>query len=192
MALIMLAMFIAIPIIEIALLIQLGGWIGFWPTLGVVIATAIAGTALIRAQGRTVLQSAISASERGEMPVDPAIDAVSLLLSGALLLTPGLVTDALGFLLLVPPLRRSVARKLFRAAVARGNVNVSMGGATFSSGPSPRGPDPRGTPHPNRRPPTGNGPVIDGDFERMSPDDNAPDETKGSSGSGNPWSGRKR
>jgi len=184
MAIVMLALFIAVPIIEIALLIQLGGWIGFWPTLGLVIATAIAGTVLIRAQGQAALRNAIAASEKGEMPVDPAIDAVALLLAGALLLTPGLVTDGLGFLLLVPPLRRRAAKSMFRAAVRRGNVHVNMGGMhRRPAGGQGAGAPPR---QPNRAP-QGAGPVIDGEFERVSPREPSANETDGD----NPWAGRK-
>jgi UPF0716 protein FxsA len=111
--------FIGVPLIEIALFIQVGGWLGLAATLLVVIATAVIGAALLRRQGLATLARARRNMARGVAPVAELFDGVFLLLAGALLLTPGFFTDALGAALLVPPLRHllwlSLARRLFAA-----------------------------------------------------------------------------
>ncbi len=108
MGLIVLAAFIAVPLIEIGLFIQVGGAIGLWPTLFVVVATAVAGTALLRHQGLDALARLQSSMEKGEAPLEPVFDGFCLLAAGALLLTPGFFTDAVGFALFVPALRRAL------------------------------------------------------------------------------------
>ena len=105
MAILLLAMFIAIPIIEIGLFIEIGGWIGLWPTLAIVIVTAFAGTTLLRLQGLAVLKRAQASTARNELPVQEVFDSLCLLIAGILLLTPGFFTDGFGFLLLVPRFR---------------------------------------------------------------------------------------
>lgn len=101
-----LALFIAVPIIEIALFIQVGGLIGIWPTLGIVVITAILGTWLVRSQGLRVLGELQNRFNQLEDPTEPLAHGAMILFSGALLLTPGFFTDAIGFLLLVPGFRR--------------------------------------------------------------------------------------
>ena len=80
MAILLLAMFIAIPIIEIGLFIEIGGWIGLWPTLAIVIVTAFAGTTLLRLQGLAVLQRAQASTARNELPVQEVFDGLCLLM----------------------------------------------------------------------------------------------------------------
>ena len=94
MALVLLAAFIAVPVIEIALFIEIGGWIGLWSTIGVVILTAFAGTTLLRLQGLTVLQRVQESAARNEIPVEEVFTGLCLLVAGVLLLTPGFFTDA--------------------------------------------------------------------------------------------------
>jgi len=106
------AAFIAIPLIEIGLFIEVGGAIGVWPTIAVVVLTAIAGTGLLRHQGLGALSRMQAGVEHGEVPLGPVFDGFCLLAAGALLLTPGFFTDAVGFLLFVPPLRRALGRFL--------------------------------------------------------------------------------
>ena len=98
MAILLLAMFIAVPIVEIGLFIEIGGWIGLWPTIGVVIVTAFAGTTLLRLQGLSVLQRVQESANRNELPVQEVFDGLCLLVAGVLLLTPGFFTDLIGFL----------------------------------------------------------------------------------------------
>lgn len=101
-------LFLAVPLIEIALFIQVGGLIGLWPTLGIVIATAIAGTYLVRSQGLMAMSEIRGSMERLDNPAEPLAHGAMILFSGALLLTPGFFTDAVGFSLLFPPVRRAV------------------------------------------------------------------------------------
>ena len=106
--------FLLVPLIEIALFIQVGGWIGLWPTLAIVIVTAAAGTWLVRSQGRMELER-LRGSMRGlRDPSEPLAHGAMILFSGALLLTPGFFTDAVGFALLVPAVRRAVLRQVAR------------------------------------------------------------------------------
>lgn len=102
------ALFLIVPLIEIALFITVGGWLTLWPTLGLVLLTGIVGTALMRWQGLKVL-----AELRGDMgqlknPLSPLAHGALIVLAGLLLLTPGFFTDTIGFLLMVPRLREAV------------------------------------------------------------------------------------
>jgi len=96
---------IAVPIIEIGLFIQVGGWLGLWPTLGIVILTAFIGSYLLRRQGLAELAKLQGTMQTGQNPVDPIANGALILVAGILLLTPGFFTDAIGFLLLTPPVR---------------------------------------------------------------------------------------
>lgn len=141
---------IVIPIVEIAVFIQVGGVIGLWPTLITVVLTAMAGTALLRHQGLATLWRAQQSLEAGRFPVAEVFDGLCLLVAGALLLTPGFVTDAAGLLLFVPALRRALRQAVGRYLVASGRVRMAGGG------PAPPGGGPGGT-------------VIDGTFEEVPP-----------------------
>ena len=92
MGFVLLAAFIGVPLIEIALFIQVGGIIGLWPTIAVVILTAVAGAALLRHQGLGALSRLQETLDRGETPLDPVFDGFCLLAAGMLLLTPGFFT----------------------------------------------------------------------------------------------------
>lgn len=168
MPLILLVLFIAVPVIEIGVFIQVGGLIGLWPTLAIVILTAVAGTALLRQQGLSVMGRAQESLNRGEMPLREVFDGACLLLAGALLLTPGFVTDATGLMLFLPPVRDALRRTIVPALVKRGTIQYS---ATYSrethtyrnteAGPFDRsGVSPRG-----------DGPEIEGDYREINPDE---------------------
>ena len=130
------AAFVAIPIIEIALFIQVGGWIGLWPTLGIVILTAILGTVLVRAQGRLALMQLQNAFSRLDDPTVPLAHGAMVLVAGVLLLTPGFFTDALGFALLVPAVRVSIFRYLrARISVTRLQMGQQTGFADETNDP---------------------------------------------------------
>jgi Protein affecting phage T7 exclusion by the F plasmid len=149
-------LFIAVPLIEIALFIQIGGLIGLWPTLLVVIVTAIAGTWLVRTQGLQTLARLQRSFEDLRDPTEPLAHGAMILFSGALLLTPGFFTDAVGFLLLVPAFRQAAFLYL------RKRVRVQSFRMGQQPGPRPGpGPDPRG--------PAPGGPVIDGEYEEVDP-----------------------
>ena len=104
--------FVLVPLVEIALFIQVGGWIGLWPTLAIVVLTAIAGTLLVRQQGVRAIRELRGALNSLRDPTEPLAHGAMILLAGALLLTPGFFTDSVGFALLLPPVRRAAYRWL--------------------------------------------------------------------------------
>lgn len=152
MALILLACFIAVPILEIAILIEVGSEIGVWQTIGLVILTAIVGTALLRQQGIATLRRAQQSLDRNQFPVAEAADGLCLFLAGAFLLTPGFFTDTIGFMLLIPPLRRLMMMGAIRFLQARGTIDIRTGGPGGRHGGGRQG---------------GAGPTIDGDWHEV-------------------------
>ena len=117
---------IGVPLIEIAVFIEVGGRIGLWSTLAMIFATAAVGTALLRYQGLSVLADARGAMERGELPVRALLDGVCLVIAGALLLTPGFVTDLAGALLLITPIRRLLQAGALRWIAANTQLSATM------------------------------------------------------------------
>ena len=105
MPLVLLSLFILVPLIEIGVFIEVGGIIGLWPTLAVIVLSAIMGSALIRHQGLAILGQAQHSFAAGRLPISEIFDGICLLLAGAFLLTPGFVTDTFGALLLIPHFR---------------------------------------------------------------------------------------
>ncbi|WP_425092361.1 FxsA family protein [Tropicimonas sp. S265A] len=121
------ALFLAVPLIEIALFIQIGGLIGLWPTLLIVVLTALLGTTLVRSQGREAINGLRQTfSDLGD-PTEPLAHGAMILFSGALLLTPGFFTDAVGFALLIPGVRSAVYRHV-RARVTVQQFSYGPGG----------------------------------------------------------------
>ena len=110
-ALIFLA-FIIVPIAEIAIFIGVGGAIGLWNTIALIVLTAIAGTALLRAQGLSTLRRAQESFARHVFPINELFDGLCLLIAGAMLLTPGFATDTAGLALFVPWIRAALRRAL--------------------------------------------------------------------------------
>lgn len=102
--------FIAVPIIEIALFLEVGGLIGTWPTIGIVILTAVVGSYLMRIQGAIAISSLQSSFQEMRDPTVPIANGAMILLAGALLVTPGFFTDAFGLSLLVPPVRNLIIK----------------------------------------------------------------------------------
>jgi len=150
---ILLAAFIGIPIAEIAVFIYVGEEIGLWPTLGIVVVTAIAGTGLLRRQGLATLFKVQEEMEAGRVRLREMFDGACLLFAGALLLTPGFITDAMGFLLFLPPVRSMVMAVLAAVFANRSTIHVhTTGGYDGESNPDGTGWDRQG----------GDGPVIDG------------------------------
>ncbi len=101
---------VAVPIIEIGLFIEIGGAIGTWPTLAIVVITAFIGASLIRVQGRSTLTALQNSVNRGGNPVFFMAHGALILVAGVLLLTPGFFTDATGLLLMVPPIRDTIIK----------------------------------------------------------------------------------
>lgn len=104
-----LALFISIPIIEIYLIIKVGSQIGAFNTILLIFATAAIGVALLRKQGLSTIQKVQAQMRQGELPASSMLEGMLLFFAGALLLTPGFFTDCIGFLLMIPPLRRTIA-----------------------------------------------------------------------------------
>jgi UPF0716 protein FxsA len=142
--------FLLVPIIEIALFIQVGGLIGLWPTLAIVVLTAVLGTALVRTQGRMAIANLQRSFDQLDDPTEPLAHGAMILLSGVLLLTPGFFTDAVGFALLIPGIRVAVFRYLKSKATI---TQFKMGGAQFRQGDGP----------------FDQGDTIDGEFSEVRP-----------------------
>ena len=120
--------FIAVPLIEIGLFIQVGDAIGLWPTLLIVLLTAIAGTALVRSQGAQVITALQGSLQAMKDPTEPLAHGAMILFAGALLLTPGFFTDAFGFLLLFPPFRHMITN-MIRSRLKMANVTFTSDAA---------------------------------------------------------------
>lgn len=149
--------FLMVPLIEIGLFIQIGGAIGLWPTLAIVVLTAIIGTSLVKSQGRLALGQMRQSFETLSNPAEPLAHGAMILVAGALLLTPGFFTDAVGFALLVPPVRIAVYRYLSkRVTVARFQMGPGSMHNRDYPGAQPARPDP-------------NEDVVDVDFEEIRP-----------------------
>ena len=169
--------FIVVPIVEIAILIQVGGAIGAWRTVALIVITALIGTALLRAQGLRTLQAAQQSLQRNEMPVRELFDGACLLVAGVLLLTPGFVTDTFGLLLFVPPVRALLRSGLWRWLSTRPGTTIWVDGEVVREG----------RPEPPRR----DGRTIEGDWRRLEGGDGDEDDGKGGgTGGGSRWGRR--
>jgi len=107
-----LLVFFLTPIIEMYLLIEVGGYIGALPTIALVMITAVIGVTLLRIQGLATLTRGLGRLDRGELPAREMVEGLLLAVAGALLLTPGFVTDLVGFLLLLPAARSLIAERV--------------------------------------------------------------------------------
>ena len=114
------ALFLSIPLIEIALFILVGGWLTLWPTLALVVVTAVVGSALVRRQGLATLGRVQRSLHEMTDPATPLAHGAMILLAGVLLITPGFFTDTLGFLLLVPAVRGWLLRRIAARVVVMG------------------------------------------------------------------------
>ncbi|MBL4615350.1 MAG: FxsA family protein [Magnetovibrio sp.] len=152
MGLVLLVAFIGVPLIEIALFIQVGDTIGLWPTIAVVVLTAVAGTSLLRHQGLGALAKLQDSLNRGELPLDTVFDGFCLLAAGMLLLTPGFFTDGIGFLLFIPPFR-TVLKRLVTDRV-KVQAHHQAGSSQFHGQ--------NGGPAPSQ---SNNADIIDGDYQ---------------------------
>jgi UPF0716 protein FxsA len=135
--LLLVALFIAVPIAELALIIQVGGLLGFWWTLALLIADSVLGSLLMRSQGRAAWRRFTEAMQARRPPAREVADGVLIIFGGALLLTPGFLSDFAGLLFLLPPTRAVIRRVFLRQAMAR--ITVSLAGAPMA--PGRRAPD---------------------------------------------------
>ena len=115
----LLLLLIIVPIAEIALIIQVGEWIGVWWTIALLLADAVLGSLLLRSQGRAVWRHFSEAVSEGRMPHREVVDGVLVIFGGALMLAPGFITDVIAALFLAPPTRAVMRRLLVRRATLR-------------------------------------------------------------------------
>ncbi len=139
-----------IPIVEIGVFIAIGGQIGTFYTLLMILVTAVLGTILLRIEGFRVLDHIRREMSAGRMPTRQLTSGVMIMIAGVLLLTPGFVTDAIGFLLFLPPVQAAIRAFL----ASRINLQTFGTGSTGGFDQHPARPD-------NGRPPSRKGPVID-------------------------------
>lgn len=165
----LLAVLIGVPILEITLFIQVGGAIGLWPTIAIVILTAVLGTFLIRQQGTAILEQARHRMAQGDPAVRELLHGIGLLAAALMLLTPGFFTDAIGFALLIPYVRSAIGLLILPWILKRANVHS---GGPFD-GAKGFG--------------TMDEPIIEGEFRNVSDDDG---ERGPPSGGGKPSPGR--
>lgn len=130
---------VVVPIVEIALFIQIGGWLGLWPTIAVVILTAVVGGVLLRQQGVRTLGALQAQLARGADPSPLLLEGAMLLVGGVLLLTPGFFTDIVGLSLLAPPVRAVLAAKAVpflaaRVVTVRGGTGAGSRGDRWPGG----------------------------------------------------------
>ena len=127
--------FIAIPVLEMYLLILVGSRIGVLPTIGLVVLTATLGIWLLKMQGLATLARLQNRLNQGEIPGQELLEGIMLLVGGALLLTPGFFTDGIGFVCLLPRLRKPIAEWLIRRGMI-GAININGRGAPNDQGPN--------------------------------------------------------
>lgn len=147
MAFVLFLISIALPLLEITVLVKVGQAIGFWTTLGILVGIALMGLGILYSQGWSTLSQVQQALMRGEAPFGPMLDGFLLVVAGVLLLTPGLITDVVALPLLIPPVRRWLARRILDQVPHAAEVHVE------------------GVRRPERE--QSAGPVIEGEFERI-------------------------
>lgn len=152
-------LFLAFPILEMAVLIKTGQRIGFWATLALLVGAGVVGSLIMSRQSLAALRRTQESMAQGKPPVAPMIDSLFLLLAGMLLIIPGLISDALALLLLIPPLRRAVARWSVRRMMDKADVQVKVYESASEPWPRPA--------TPGQAPNQATGPVIEGEFERL-------------------------
>jgi UPF0716 protein FxsA len=130
-------LFILVPTVELVLLIKLGSYIGALPTVAIVFFTAILGATLLRREGFSTLMKARQRMESGAMPAQELVEGALLVVSGAFLLTPGFITDSVGFACLIPSLRRHMATILLRRMVQHMGPVTVYPGSTGQQGEAP-------------------------------------------------------
>ncbi|MGV8955771.1 MAG: FxsA family protein [Cypionkella sp.] len=142
-------LFLVVPFVEIALFVTVGAWLTLWPTLAICLFTGVLGAFLVRWQGLGVLRDIQAAGPRGD-PIGPMAHGALILIGGFMLMLPGFFTDAIGFLLMVPAVRRGIIAALSARIQMSG---MQMGGfrtGGFRTGPAPD--------------------WVDGEYEDVTPD----------------------
>jgi UPF0716 protein FxsA len=188
MRFLLLVLFLAYPILELALLIKVGGAIGVLPLLGIILATAVLGVLALRQHGITLLRRMGEEMASGRPPLAPVIEGALLGAAGLLLIAPGLITDVAGLLLLVAPARQAIAARLARSVIQAGAEPASW---EVRDGEAPRE-EPETQPRfggdrrfGGRRPRRDPG-VIEGEYERIEERTLDPRDDKGPKGGSRP------
>jgi UPF0716 protein FxsA len=151
-------LFVILPVLEMWLLIEVGGLIGSLPTIGMVLLTAVVGAALLKQQGVETLTRAQQRLNSGQVPATEILEGLLLAVGGALLLTPGFVTDAIGFVCLIGPLRRVVVGEMLKRGVMKVAAAKTQG-ASFGFGDvNPRDTPPESAPRDSV--------TIEGDYKK--------------------------
>jgi UPF0716 protein FxsA len=153
---------LALPLLEIALLIRAGQKLGLWPVMGIIVGTGILGIAVLVRQRFAVVSGVMNAVNEGKPPLAPVLNGAFLVLAGGLLFSPGLICDAAGLLLLIPPIRRLVAGWTVERLLRDAEIHVTTHG--------------EGRLTPGERE---GGPIIEGEFERLGERGTDPDRDGG-------------
>jgi UPF0716 protein FxsA len=142
----LLLLFIALPAAELALLIEIGARVGTAATLGLIVVTGIVGASLARQQGLRVIGTLQQELTEGRLPATSLVDGLMILVASALLVTPGILTDAVGFAFLVPSFRRfarGLLLRRFERAVREQRVHVHFADTGFAATGDPGAPGSR-------------------------------------------------
>lgn len=151
----MLLLFVLLPLVEIALFVQIGGWLTLWPTLAIVVVTAVAGSWVVRRQGTRAMADLARAVDEMRDPARPMAEGAMILAAGVLLVLPGFFTDTLGITLLLPFVRALILRRL-RARVVHARSGATMGRQHGAGARAGRGG-------------WASGETIDGEYEDVTP-----------------------
>jgi UPF0716 protein FxsA len=154
--------FIVFPMLEIALLVKLGSALGFWPSFGIVVGTGLLGSTVLRHQGFAAIRRSQEALAEGHPPVEPVLDGLFLIVAGLLLITPGFISDIIGVFLLVPPIRKVIAKW----AMSRFLMSGSLQGSVFTGSTKTTQTQWR-TPGQSQSPRGTDAPIIEGEYERL-------------------------
>lgn len=125
----LLLLLLVVPVVELFLLYQIGGAVGFWPTMAILILTAVSGSLLLRHEGTSAWRRFSSRLQQGHLPGDELLDGMIILVCGVLLITPGVLTDLFGLLGLFPPTRALVRKQLSQTLKGR----ISAGSVAFGT-----------------------------------------------------------
>ena len=155
MPLLLVALFVLVPIAELAIIIQVGQLLGLWWTIALLIADSVLGSLLMRSQGRAAWRRFTAAVQAGRPPAREVADGVLIIFGGALLLTPGFLSDIAGLLFLLPPTRAAIRRLFLRRAMS--HIAISLAGGRIPGRP----------PRDARSPGDVDGTAVDLDRERL-------------------------
>ena len=136
-------LFVIVPLLELALLIQVGQVVGFLPTMALVVLTGVTGAWLARLEGLKTMWKLRDDLARGQLPGQAIMDGMSILVGGALLLTPGILTDLVGFSLLLPPTRHAIQRRVrerLEQGIQDGAIEMTVLGSRSWATRPPEGP----------------------------------------------------